>query len=133
MAPRDLDLILCSTVYLPMCFWRKNFYFSGALDEALHERTDGDFPATVIDGKTRPLFVLKTSRQGVPAAAAPCTSKLPYRLSHCHFIRKGCRFLHTGFETNKTSYILDRFRLNVPASLAETLRFRGEVPISCIR
>lgn len=131
-APNDLDLILSSTVYLPVRFWRRNFYFSGALDETLSEHTGKAFPAKVVKGKTRPLFVLKASQQGISAAVAPCTSRTPYQFSHCHFIRKGCRLMHTGFETDKTSYVLDRFRLNVPGSLAETLRFRGEVPLSCI-
>jgi len=132
MAPRDLEMVLGSTVYLPIRFWRKNFYFSGALDQALHARTEGAFPETVLEGKSRPLFVSKAFQQGVGAAAAPCTSKRPYRMAHCHFICKGCRLLHTGFETDKTSYILDRFRFNVPVSLSEALRFRGEVPLSCI-
>jgi hypothetical protein len=130
-APGDLDLILCSTVYLPMRFWRKNFWFTGALDETLHECTQKAFPAKVLEGKTRPLFVLKPFQQGF-SAVAPCTSRTPYRFSHCHFIHQGCRLLHTGFEVDKTSYILNRFRFNIPVSLAETLRFRGEVPLSCI-
>lgn len=131
-AQKNLSLILCAATNLPLPYWQPHFYFTGAEDERLSGITGGRFPGKPIPNKTHPIFALKPLPDGAGFTVCPCSSKKPYDQAIYHFIRKGCRFLHTGFKTDRNSYLIEKIRFNIPTSLASRLHFRGEAPVECI-
>ncbi|MFP4350100.1 MAG: hypothetical protein ACLFQY_17540 [Desulfococcaceae bacterium] len=131
-ADKHLSLVLGAATNLPLKYWQPHFYFTGAEDEKLAGITEGRFPATPIPKKTHPVFALKPLPDGAGCTVCPCSSRRPFDQAIYHFIRKGCRFLHTGFETDRNSYLVEQVRFNLPASVANRLHFRGEVPVECI-
>lgn len=71
---------------IPFDFWEERFYFRGALNTALREKT-GHFPARLGQpGETHPVFLLrKLGNFGFQAC--PCTSK---EHGKARYIRKDC-------------------------------------------
>jgi hypothetical protein len=131
-ASRNIDLILSSAKYLPLPYWRKNFLFSGAKDEKLLLVTRGEFPATLKPEKTRPLFCLSRVPSSPGFKVCPCSTQYPFGNSF-RYIPAGCKLLHTGRLTDKTSFLVEAFTFPIPQSIAMDLSFRGEVPESCLR
>lgn len=134
-ADKNLSVVLGAAINLPMRYWRPNFLFTGAKDKDLHEMTSGAFPAKLAPQKTHPVFCVQPLPDGVGAKVHPCSSKKPWRRKKQkpRYIQKGCVLLHTRFQTNKNSYLLDMIRLTIPSSMAMDLHFRGEVPVECVK
>jgi len=127
-AQNSLDLVLGSVSDLPLKYWRENFFFLGARDEELLGLTSGCFPATTTAAKTHPVFSLHHLPDNVGFTACPCTSRIPFNSIRYRYIKKGCRLQHTGYCMDRNSYLVEAFKLNIPASMAGKLRFKGEVP-----
>ena len=132
-AEKDLERVLGSVINLPSRYWRQNFFFFGAADERLHDCTGGQFPAKLVPGKAHPILVLKSLTGDAGAVVCPCSSKSPFRLRRFRFIQEGCILLHTGFEMDRDSYLIENIRVNLPSSICGRLSFRGEVPGNCIQ
>jgi len=131
-ASNNLSAVLVNGAKLPLRFWRSRFYFTGAGDLEIFPLTGGRFPAKPISGKTHPIFVLEMLPNGAGSRVCPCSSKKPRNRRDKRSIREGCPFLYTGFVSDKRSYLIESITLNIPTSIAYSLRFRGEVPESCI-
>lgn len=129
----ELKKILGSVTRLPLKFWKRNMFFFGAGDRQLHELSQGRFPAKVDKKKSHPIFALEPLPQGIGFKVCPCSSKKPYDLPSFRFIIKGCKLLHTGYITDRNSYLVENITFNIPRSLAIKMRFRGETPETCIR
>jgi hypothetical protein len=129
-AANDLDLILPSTISLPLAYWRKNFFFKGMTDTRLAEETQGDFPAVPKNQGTHPVFALKPVLEHIGFVVCPCSSQPQY--SPVPWIEKGTRLRHTHHEMDRRSYLVTHIRFNMPASVATQLRFQGEVSQSDI-
>jgi hypothetical protein len=124
-AANDLDLILPSTISLPLAYWRKNFFFKGMTDNRLAEETRGDFPAIPKKKGTHPVFALKPVLNHIGFVVCPSSSQPQH--PRVPWIEKGTRLLHTDHEMNRRSYLITHIRFNMPASVATQLRFQGEV------
>ena len=131
-AKNNLDLILSSVTCLPVVYWKPFFFFKGAAEKALLQLTNGLFPATTTPGKTHPVISLKPLPDGIGYKVSPCSSKRPWNVNVGYAIRKGCRLDHTGYVMDRTSYVIDHIEVPIPASLATTLFFKGEIPVACI-
>ncbi|MBW1735827.1 MAG: hypothetical protein JRJ71_15835 [Deltaproteobacteria bacterium] len=107
-------------------------FFTGARDIELVGLTDGRFPATPRRRGSHPVFSLGRLPQNAGCAVCPCSSRRPYGRSEYLWIREGCTLLHTGYVMDRDSFIIKRLRFNIPAGIAYGLRFRGEVPDTCI-
>jgi hypothetical protein len=131
-AENRLELVLNPGARLPLRFWRVNFRFSGARDEVLHEVTEGRFPARLEEKKSHPLHALRMLPGGVGFAVCPCSSKRPFGVKSCRFVRIGCQLLHTGVVIDRDSYLVETATFNIPAAMARELPFQGEVPVACM-
>jgi len=133
-ADKNLVAVLGATKNLPMRYWRPNFWFTGARDDVLYEMTSGVFPVKPLPGKTHPVLCVKPLPHGVGAKVHPCSSKKPWKRKSQkpRYIRKGCILLHTGFQINKDSYLLEKIQMTMSSSMALDLHFRGGVPAECI-
>lgn len=129
-AQTDLERILVEGARLPLAHWRSNFFFMGGLNRTLSTLTRGQFPAKADPDGTHPVFALHPVAGGAGFAACPCSSSGRNNLK---WVNRNTKLLHTGYLMEKTSYIIDRIRFNIPASEASKLRFRGEVPQSAIQ
>jgi hypothetical protein len=134
-ADYDLDKVLGSVVKLPMRLWRHNFLFFGARDEDLYTITSGVFPAVPVPDKSHPVICDRQLPNTGGVKVYPCSTQKPWETEKKtpRYIRKGCRLLHTGVETDRDSYLLEMIPIRIPSSLAFHLRFRGEVPEECIQ
>lgn len=134
-ANNDLAVVLCSTINLPMRYWRSNFLFTGAMDEDLYEMTFGVFPAKPLPEKTHPVFCVQPLPHGVGAKVHPCSTKKPWKRGNQkpRYVQEGCSLLYTGFQIDNDSYLLAMIRLTIPSSMAMDLHFRGEVPAECVK
>jgi len=124
MADKNLDLILGSVTHLPLKYWRKNFFFKGGLNSELKTMTRGEFPAKADPNGTHPVFALKPVADGAGFEVCPCSSSAWNKQK---WIKKGTRFLYTGKILDRTSYIVEYIRFNLPASEAMKLWFMGQV------
>lgn len=131
-AEKNLDLILGAVTHLPVNYWKPFFFFKGAADEELLRLSNGLFPTTTQPGKTHPVVSLKPLPDGIGYKVSPCSSKRPWKLKIGHAIRKGCRLTPTGYTMDRLSYVIEHIELPIPASLAITLCFKGEIPVDCI-
>lgn len=127
-----LDWVLTDNARLPLVYWKKHFFFFGAPDVELHRLTWGAFSPQVVPGKTHPVFCLDLLPQGVGALVCPCSSLRPSGAASYRFIRRGCRLLHTGYEMDRNSHLVESLSFPVPRSLASRLSFKGEVPEECL-
>jgi len=131
-AGHDLDLVLGSATYIPLKFWRPNFFFMGAKDSVLYELSQGTFPAKLVKDKTRPVFSLAELPHQIGFWICPCSSKKQFKSKNRRFIRERCSLSHTNYIMDRNSYLVEEIKLNIPQSVAYTLRFKGEVPTGCI-
>lgn len=131
-AKDNIELFLVENAGIPLSFWRKSFFFFGALDEDLHRLSGGRFSREVFLGKTHPVFCLGILPHGVGATACPCSSIPPFKAENYRFIRKGCRLLHTGYLMDRNSHLIESCHFNVPRSFAPRLSFKGEIPDKCL-
>jgi hypothetical protein len=131
-AKKDIGLILASVKNLPVIYWRPFFFFTGAKDADFISLTTGEFPVTTLPGKTHPVIALKPLPDGAGYRVNPCSSQRPRHCNTLYFIKKGCRLAHTGHEMDRNSFVIAHIEVPLPASIASTLRFRGEVPVACI-
>jgi hypothetical protein len=127
-AGNDLDIVLGSVKNLPLKHWRRNLLFFNFRDEDFLEMTGGQFPAKLVKDKAHPVFSLKPRPGNAGFRVCPCSSKRPFNSRDYRYIVKGCRLLHTGYTMDRHSYLIENLRFNIPASIAGTLRFKGEVP-----
>ena len=132
-ADTHLEFILDSVTQLPMKYWSKNHFFTSASDDMLHRLSEGNFPANRVLGKRHPVFVLKALPGEIGFQVCPCTSRRPYDKDTYRYIRKGCILDHTRYRMDRNSFFLEWLRLNLPASMALRIRFRGKVPDDCIK
>lgn len=134
-AATGLEAILVEGARLPLRYWRSRFFFTGGRDPDLFEATGGRFPVTPVADKTHPVFAIKPLPDGAGCRVCPCSSKKPFRKADRQKARSipgGCVLNHTGFVTDRRSYLIESVTFNIPASVARNLRFRGEVPETCI-
>lgn len=131
-AKKDMGLVLASVLNLPVMYWRPFFFFSGAKDSDVVALTAGRFPATTQPGKTHPVIALKPLPNNAGYRVNPCSSAPPRNYGTIHFIKKGCRLAHTGYELDRDSFVVTHIEVPLPAGIAGKLRFRGEVPVECI-
>jgi len=129
---RNLDMVLGSVVKLPLTYWRDHFFFMGADDAELFERSTGKFPKTSHPGKTHPIFSLKALPNHAGYRVCPCSSRKPFGRYGYRYIRKGCRLRFTNHEMDRDSYLVENILLNLPPTIAIKLRFKGEVPNICL-
>ena len=129
-AQTDIERILVDGARLPLAYWRSNFFFMGGLNRTLSTLTRGQFPAKADPDGTHPVFALHPVAGGAGFAACPCSTSGRNSLK---WVNRNTKLLHTGYLMERTSYILDRIRFNIPASEASKLRFKGEVPQSAIQ
>ena len=129
-ADKNLDLILGSATHLPLKYWRQNFFFKGGLNSALKTMTQGKFPVKADPKGTHPVFALKPLAQGAGFEVCPCSSSAWKKYK---WIEKGTQLLHTGRIMERTSYLVEQIRFNLPASESMNLRFMGQVADSDIR
>jgi len=127
-----IELVLTDNARLPLDYWRKNFFFSGAPDDELHRLTWGAFSPQVVSGKTHPVFCLDLLPHEVGALVCPCSSVKPSGAVSYRVIRRGCRLLHTGHVMDRHSKLIENLSFPMPRSLASRLSFRGEVPETCL-
>jgi hypothetical protein len=115
---------------MPFQLWEERFYFRGALNTALREKT-GRFPARLGKaGETHPVYLLrKLGNFGF--RACPCTSK---KHNSSKYIRQGCVLEHTTREMDRDSYILEHmsFNLSEDDAFRRKLVFQGRVPETCL-
>ncbi len=120
-----------SVLRIPFHYWEERFWFRGALNTALREKT-GVFPARLgLKGETHPVYMLrKIGNLGFQAC--PCTSKSHKKALH---IRKGCVLEITKREVDRNSYILRQmvFNLTEQDSFRRNMMFIGRVPESCLQ
>ena len=128
-ADTDLELVLVDNARIPMAFWRKNFFFKGGNNQTIYTLTRGIFPAKADPRGTHPVLALKPIAGGLGFRVCPCSSSGRSK----RMIDKDSKLLHTGYIMDKTSYIIDRIPLTMPASQAKTLAFKGEVLASDIK
>lgn len=129
----NIENVLGAVVHLPLKYWKEKMFFVGALDDELAEFTRGRFPASVVPGKSHPVFALKPVPGRIGFVVCPCTSKKPRKSESFFFIIIGCELLHTGMCMDRNSYILEEIRFPIPRSLAFAIRFLGEVPERCLQ
>lgn len=128
-----VEAILPAVTHLPLRFWKPRMFFMGAEDRQLKELSEGRFPSHVVPRKTHPVFALRPL-QGAPGfQVCPCSSQRPYRGKEFRYVTKGCRLLHTNHMMDRDSYLVETVRFNIPPRFAHRLRFRGEVPESCLK
>ena len=132
-ADTHLELILGSVTQLPMKYWSKNQFFTSASDDMLHRLSEGNFPAKRVPDKRHPILALKALPEGVGFRVCPCTSRRPYDKTAYRYVRKNCILDHTGYRMDRDSFLLEWLQLNLPASMASEVRFRGKVPDDCIK
>ena len=132
-AADNLEMVLAAVKNLPIKYWQPSYFFSGAGDEILSGMSDGEFPKKIVPGKTHPIFSLKPIQGNAGYEACPCSSSKPYGRGHFRYIQKGCRLGYTGHIMDRNSYLVESIRLNIPRSVAFELRFKGEVPGSCLK
>jgi hypothetical protein len=123
-ADKNLDLILGSAINLPLKYWRKNFFFKGGRNSKLKTMTEGKFPVKADPEGTHPVFALKQVANGSGFEVCPCSSSAWKRQK---WVAKGTQLLHTGKIMEKTTYLVEQIRFNLPASEAMNLRFMGRV------
>ena len=131
IAEKNSDLILGSVRFLPLEYWRKNFFFKGAPDKNLEKWTGGRFIARKTPDGTHPVFALKPIGASAGFKVCPCSSS--YQGKHSRWIEKGTRLLHTDIPMDKKSFLVERLHFNIPQLEAGSLRFMGEVPENDIR
>lgn len=128
--PNILQEMGQSVLRAPFDLWEERFYFRGALNTALREKTGG-FPARLGRPKeTHPIFLLrKLGNFGFQVC--PCTSKWQYRT---RYIRQGCVLEITKRTMDRDSYILKKMAFNLTADDAfrRRLIFLGRVPETCL-
>jgi len=128
--PRLLEDLGSNVIRLPFKSWEERFYFRGALNTALREKT-GMFPAKLGKaGETHPVYLLrKIGNYGFQAC--PCTSRPQ---SKARFVRRGCVMEYTNRKMDKDSYILDQMAFNLTEADAfrRDLVFFGRVPENCL-
>lgn len=116
-----------SILRIPFQLWEERFFFRGAPDTALREKT-GRFPAKL--GKvTHPVYLLrKIGNYGFQAC--PCTSKS----QRGSYIRRGCILEYTNHEMDRDSYILEQmvFNLAKDDAFRREMIFWGRVPENCV-
>jgi len=132
-ADKHLELILGSVTRLPLQYWKKNYFFTSASDDMLYRLSEGNFPARRVPDKRHPILTLKALPDRIGFQVCPCTSRKPYDKSTYRYVQKGCILHYTAFQMDRNSFILEWLRLNIPASLALEVRFRGRVPDDCIQ
>lgn len=132
-ADKHLGFILGSVTRLPLKYWSKNYFFTSASDDMLHRLSEGNFPARRVPDKSHPILALKALPEGVGFQACPCTSRKPYGKTAYRYVRKNCLLDYTGYRMDRDSFLLEWLRLNLPASMALEVRFRGKVPDDCIK
>ena len=132
-AEGNLDIILGSVSKLPLKYWRKNFFFSGAKDEDFIKLTAGEFPKKLVPDHRHPLFSIKSLPGNSGFKVCPCSSKKSHKRREYRYINKGCRLLHTNYEMDRYSYLVEAASFNIPSAIAYGLWFKGEVPDKCLR
>jgi len=132
-AEDDLDIVLGSVIKLPLKYWRQNFFFSGAKDEDFLELTGGEFPKKLVKKHRHPVFAIKSMPGNIGFKVCPCSSKKPYKGRQYRYISKECRLLHTHHTMDRYSYLVEMAGFPIPAAIAYTLWFKGEVPAECLR
>jgi hypothetical protein len=129
--PNVLEEMGQNVLRLPFQFWEERFYFRGALNTALREKT-GVFPARVGKaGETHPVFLLrKLGNFGFQAC--PCTSRKQFRTRYIH---KGCPLEITNRNMDRDSYVLERLAFNLTEDDAFRRRMvlLGRVPPECVK
>lgn len=123
-ANENLDLILGSVTHLPLRYWKKNFFFKGGVNSSLREMTLGRFPAKADPRGTHPVFAIRQVANGAGFEVCPCSSSPRQRQK---WIQKGTRLLYTGNTMDKTTYLVEQIRFNMPLTESIKLRFMGEV------
>jgi len=130
---RNVEKVLGAVVHLPLRHWRPNMFFTGARDEELTELTQERFPKKPIKKKTHPIFSLKAIPANAGFSVCPCTSSRPYHPKNMRYVSKNCALLHTNYPMDRDSFLVEGIRFNIPPSVAFKLRFRGEVPVECLK
>jgi len=131
-AAKNLDLVLDAARNLPLLYWRPGFFFIGAKDKELLKLTDDHFPRKFVRGKTHPVYSLTPLPNNSGFKVCPCSSKKPFKKTKYRYIKKGCRLLHTGFEMDRNSFLIEGVKFNIPSTLAYQLLFKGQVPSRCL-
>ncbi|WP_373500903.1 hypothetical protein [Desulfococcus sp.] len=132
-ADQNISLILGSVKNLPIAYWKPLFFFKGARDDELLKLTSGRFPVTTEPGKTHPVISLKPLPNHVGYKVNPCSSVRSWMSNEMHFIEKGCRLMHTGYEMDRKSFVVEHIEVPLPAGLGAKLVFMGEVPGECFK
>lgn len=127
-AKKDLDLILGSVTNLPLQYWRPFFLFFRAKDKDLLKITKNRFPAKLENGKTHPVFALQHLPNNVGFKVCPCSSKKPFYDKTYRYIKENTTLKHTGYMTDRNSFLVESVRFNMPATIAGKMLFKGEVP-----
>ena len=86
--------------------------------------TGGQFPAKADPKGTHPVFALKPVIHGAGFEVCPCSSSAWKKRK---WIAKGTPLLYTGNIMEKTTYIVEQIRFNLPVTEAMKLRFMGQV------
>ncbi len=131
VAEKNSDLILESAKSLPLEYWRKNFFFKGALNRKLRKWTCARFGDNTNPEGTHPVFALKPICSNAGFKVCPCSSAPQGKYSR--WIKKGTPLLYTGILMDKKSFLVERIQFNIPSSEAGKLNFLGEVPEEAIR
>lgn len=128
-----VEQILGAAVGLPLRYWKPRMFFTGAKDEDLLTLTEQKFPHKMVPRKTHPIFALHALAGDVGFKVCPCSSKRQHQQRAFRYIKKGCRLLHKNCVMDRNSYLIGKISFNIPRSIAFRLRFRGEVPIECLK
>lgn len=134
-ADTHLHLILGSVknMGLSLKYWQPHFLFFGMKDNISHELTEGKFPAKLEQDKSHPVFSLEILPDHTGVRVCPCSTKKPFHKGPHRYILADCRLNFTGLSVRKKTYITERITFLMPDDAAERLRFKGEVPLECIR
>ena len=133
MLTKNIEAVLGAVTHLPLKHWKPHMFFTGARDKDLSVFTNRQFPKKSVSRKSHPVFSLRKLPQDIGFAVCPCTSSRPFKRSRFRWINKGCKLRPTNFVMDRDSFLIEKVRFNIPRSVAYRLRFRGEVPDSCLR
>lgn len=132
-AAQHLDIVLGSVRNLPLRYWRSGFYFFRADDEKLLELSSRHFPKKLVSGKSHPIYSLHRLPDQAGFKVCPCSSKTPFNKKRFRYINKGCRLMHTHYQMDRDSFLIEAVKFNIPPPMAYRLLFKGEVPAECLQ
>ena len=128
--PNVLEEMGQGVLRMPFDLWEERFYFRGALNTALRDKT-GVFPARLGKaGETHPVYLLR-GIGNFGFQACPCTST---KQGGTRYVRQGCALEITNKKMDRDSYILEKMAFNLTADDAfrRRLVFLGRVPERCL-